>query len=215
MNRNSWTTQMCSNFIYKTFYSSYKVLPKSPVESELGKNEVSPSCLPVFPTIPTGATTSIQDISEISTAQNTFWEKRKHRNKQNWNFAWKSSARLDLIWEVFSNLSDCEIFLWNRKKSKENHDGERNPSKSREHFLALQVDLYLEHCAGLFIEVHSGDDTSGVLLHVKNAGAVGELYNVHLVVHPTRWGALQCKKRSKLGIFGFLHNSRRLKMQHC
>lgn len=79
-------------------------------------------------------------------------------------------------------------------------NGKRNPSKFREHFLTLQLNLYLEHCAGLFVEVHSGDDTSGVFLYVKNAGTVGKLDNIHLVANPTRWGALKCKKR-QIGYF--------------
>lgn len=92
-----------------------------------------------------------------------------------------------------------------QKKPKENHDGERNPSKSREHFVDLQLNLYLEHCAGLFIEVHSGDDTSRVFLHVKNAGAVGKLDNIYLVANPTCWRALEGKKRQIGDFGGFTH----------
>lgn len=72
-------------------------------------------------------------------------------------------------------------------------------------FVALQLNLYLEHCAGLFIEVHSGDHTSRVFLHIKNAGTVGKLDNIHLVANPTRWGALQGKKRQIGDFWGFVH----------
>lgn len=70
--------------------------------------------------------------------------------------------------------------------------------------MKFQLGLYLEHRAGLFVEVHSGDDTSGVLLHVKDAGAVGELHNVHLVADPARWGALKSKKIISLNVINIL-----------
>lgn len=49
---------------------------------------------------------------------------------------------------------------------------------------------HLEGDAGLLVQVHPGDDSASLLLHVKDAAAVGRAVQVHSVAHQTGRGAL-------------------------
>lgn len=50
---------------------------------------------------------------------------------------------------------------------------------------------HLKGDAGLFVEVDLSDDSPCVLLHVKDAAAVGRPVQVHSVADKTGWGTLK------------------------
>lgn len=54
----------------------------------------------------------------------------------------------------------------------------------------MTASTHLEGDAGLLIQVHPGDDSAGLLLHVKDAAAVGRAVQIHSVTHQAGRSAL-------------------------
>lgn len=54
----------------------------------------------------------------------------------------------------------------------------------------MLASTHLERDTGLLIQIHPGDDSAGLLLHVKDAATVGRAVQIHSVAHQTGRSAL-------------------------